>query len=354
MSVLDPIIDRRNRESTMGLGEHLEDLRRRVIYALVGLIPLVVLSITFSEYLVAIMLKPLLHALALEGQVVQLQATGPLESFAGWFKITLVVAAVGGGPWILYQLWKFVAPGLYTHERRFAYVLAPLSTILTICGLLVMYYIMLPVGLRWLINFGSTLVPETVATAPLPPGLVLPKPLPILAADPPNPQVGEMWINAHLHSIRVALPAGDVVTPEMVADQSPTGQLAKLPVEVRGITLTRSGTIAQQYRFKEYVDLFFGLTLAFALSFQLPVVILLLGWAGLVTPEWLSKYRRHAIIGSLVLGAAITPTPDPISLLMVQVPLYLLYELGILLLRFLPASRIVGKKPEMDGDGGGP
>jgi len=357
LSVIDPIIDRRNKESTMGLGEHLEDLRRRLIYMVLGLLPLAGVALYFASNLVDIILAPLRHALAHEGLSEQVQATGPLETFGGWFKVALVAACVAGAPWIIYQLWKFIAPGLYSHEKRFAYVLAPLSVVLTIVGMLVMYYIMLPMGLRWLVNFGTTLVPATVAVAPLPEGMLLPTPLPILAADPPNPVVGQMWINTQLHAIRVALPVPSELPAKSVVDlvanitgTNPAGG----GIEVRSMPLTRPGVISQQYRFKEYLDLFFGLTIAVSLAFQLPVVILLLGWAGIVTPQWLSKYRRHAVVGAMILGVIINPAPDPVSMLMMVVPLYLLFELGIVLLRILPASRLAGDKPDMAGDGGGP
>lgn len=331
--MLQPVIDRRNKDAVMGLGEHLEELRSRLIRALLGLLPLLAVALYFADKLLEIMLAPLLRTLRELGQPENLQNTGVMEGFGTYIKLSLIVTVVVGIPWIIYQLWKFIAPGLYSHERRFAYVLAPLSTILTILGLLTLYYIMLPVALKYLVNFGATLVPPVVATAPLAEGTVLPKLLPMLAADPPSPEVGQMWINTELHAIRVAF-----------ASASGTG------IEIRGTALVQPNVIAQQYRVQEYVDLFYGLSIAFVLAFQLPVVVLLLGWAGLVNGTWLRQYWRHALVFCLVAAAIITPTPDPLSMLTLAVPMYMLYELGIVLLWLLPASRVIGKKPEVSDD----
>ncbi len=330
--MIQPVIDRRNKDAVMGLGEHLDELRSRLIWALLGLAPLLLIALYFADRLLVIMLAPLLRTLKQLGQP-NLQNTGVMEGFSTYIKLSLVVTIVVGVPWIVYQLWKFIAPGLYTHERRFVYILAPLSGILTILGMLTMYYVMLPVALNYLVDFGTKLVPQTVATAPLPEGVTLSKPLTVLAADPPEPEIGQMWINSTLQAIRVALPKEDG-----------TG------VEVRGTTLLTASLINQQYRVKEYVDLFYGLSLAFIVAFQLPVVVLLLGWAGLVNGEWLRKYWRHALVICAVAAAIITPTPDPLSMMTLMVPMYMLYELGIVLLWLLPAERIIGKRAAVSED----
>ncbi len=316
----------------MGLGEHLEELRKRLIHALFGLLPIVLTSLIFADQLIELITRPLRESLAATGQSESLIETQVLESFGSYFKLSIIVAGAVGAPWIIYQAWRFVAPGLYAHERRFAYVLAPLSVVLTIAGLMMMYFVMLPVGLKWLVGFGQNLAPQTYATAPLPPGVSMPEPTLVLTDDPPAEVVkpGHMWINTRHHALRVAFP-----TPEG-------------GVEVRGTALIKPSLITPQYRVKDYLDLFFGLSLAFAISFQLPVAVLLLGWAGIISPAWLGKYRRHALVVCAVVGAILTPTPDPLSMILLVIPLYLLYELGVILLRVLPASRVAGKRPDDD------
>jgi len=331
LSLLKPVIDRRNKDAVMGLGEHLDELRSRLIWALLGLLPLLITAMYFADQLMLIMLKPLLKTLRDLGQPEVVQNTGVLEGFSAYLKLSLVVTIVVGVPWIIYQLWRFVAPGLYAHERRFAYVLAPLSMILMIGGVLTLYFVMLPVALRYLVDFSSSLVPHNVATAPLPEGVTLPSPLPILAADPPDPQIGQMWINSTIHAIRIAMPD------------------AAGALQVRGTPIAASGLILQQYRLKEYVDLFFAMALAFVAAYQLPVVVLLLGWAGIVNIAMLRKLWKHALVTCAIAAALITPTPDPFSMLTLMIPMYMLYELGIVLLWLLPASRVAGK-PEVSTD----
>jgi sec-independent protein translocase protein TatC len=253
-----------------------------------------------------------------------------------YFKVVLTVTVLVGSPWILYQLWMFVAPGLYSNERRFAYLLAPLSLLLTILGVTFCYKVMLPITLFFLATFGAKLAPYDVTTAPLPPGLTLPA-LPVLAADPPDPPIGSAWIHSELHQVRICFGI------------EPDGH----PI-VMQLQLSSGGAISQQYRLTEYVSLLLGFCLAFAVSFQTPVAVLLLGWANIVEVPTLKKYRRHAAFGCAAAAAVITPTADPFTMLLLAVPIYLLYELGIVLLHFLPASRVAagfGRRSTAEADG---
>lgn len=323
----NPVFNRRNKDAVMGLGEHLEELRSRIIWGILGLIPILIIALIYADSMMKVLLGPLFSTLDALGQPMQVQNTGVLEGFSSYMKFSLVATVIVGVPWILYQAWKFVAPGLYEHERRFVYVLAPLSVVMMVLGMLTLYFVMLPLALNYLVNFGITLIPQSVATAPLPPEVVLPKPLPLLTADPPSPEIGQMWINTGLHSLRIALP-----TPDGAG------------IEVRGMPLTGASLVSQQYRVKEYFDLLYSFGIAFAIAYQLPVVVLLLGWAGIVTRQFLRKYWRHAAAACTIIAAIVSPTPDPVSFLAMLIPLYGLYELGIILLWLLPASRVAGKR----------
>jgi sec-independent protein translocase protein TatC len=250
--------------------------------------------------------------------------TGLLEQFNSWFFLSVVIAVMIGAPWMLYQFWLFIAPGLYSSERRFAYVLIPLSIVLTLISAAFTYYVMVPIILNFFVGWNAELPMRSIATAPLPAEVTLPI-FPVLAADPVDPPVGAMWINTTIHELRTCV--------------SVDGSGVEA---VRGTPLVGSSLISQEYRVSQYVDLIFNLALAFAAGFQTPVVVLLLGWVGIVTPEMLKKYRKHAVMGAAVLGAVLTPG-DPVSMIVLSVPLYLLFEFGVLLLRILPASRVAGK-----------
>ncbi len=372
--LIDKAIERRNKDAVMGLGEHLEELRRRLLWAIIGLLPVLALAMIFGKRIVRIMLQPALDSLAERGFPAEFQNTGPLEFFSAWIKVSMIAALVVGGPWVMYQAWKFIGPGLYARERRFFYILAPLSSILSIAGLAMMYFVMLPIGLNWLIDFSSDLGEEVIATAPPPPGTIFPT-IPELAADPDQPQAGWMWFNSTLGELRIAHTqrnsAPSVPTeppseppaaaggpsapmsanpPASASNSDKPAAPAKPAIVVASISLGKHSLIKQEYRLREYSDLFFGLALAFVVAFQTPVVVLLLGWAGVIDVKWLAKYRRHAIIACAIIGAAITPTPDPLSMMLIQIPMYLLYELGALLLWLLPAAKVAGLGNGRNGD----
>lgn len=311
-------------KKVMPFGEHLDELRRRLIFAVIPLAPLVLVAWLVRRTTLPILLAPILHALRKARIPEQLLATGPLEAFMTYIKVSLLLALMVGAPWFLYQLWLFVAPGLYNRERRFIHVLAPLSVSLTALGTLFMYYIMLPIVLAFCLGFAWDIPRPPRATAPLPAGIVLPT-IPVLDADPESPTPGAMWVNRTMMVQRVCL-----------------GVDADGHAEIADAMLNLGGLVRQEYRISEYIGMVITMTLAFAVSFQLPVVVLLLGWAGIITPAFLSKYRRHAIFACLVLGAVVSPTGEPVASTIMAAPLYVLYELGLLLLKILPASRVAG------------
>lgn len=310
----------------MPLGDHLEELRARMILALGGLVVVLVPCLLLAKPMLAILIAPVQRALLAKGQPPSLQATGVVETFGSYMYIAIVGAILLGSPWILWQLWRFVAPGLYRSERRFAYLLAPLSLLMTLCACMFLYFVMLPVVLAFFIGFGTSIGEPRVAIAPLPESVVLAQSPPQLAADPEQPQAGTMWINTSLRQLRIAIDR--------------RGQ-----IEILAIPLARAAGIVQQYRISEYVRLILHLALAFAIAFQTPIVVLLLTWAGIIDPAKLGKFRKHAVMGAAIIAAILTPA-DPISMAVLALPLYGLYELGLVLARVLPAERVAGSRPE--------
>ena len=307
----------------MSFGDHLEELRRRLIFAILTVLPIFILAMVFGKELVDLLLRPAnaqLRASSLGGQFI---VTNPLEALGAYFRVAAVVTIVVGVPAILFQLGLFVAPGLYPHERRFALFLIPLSLVLSCVGLLFLYFVMLPAMLEFLIRFGATMGETSTPLVEVAPE-VLPLRVPVIAGDPISPPSGAVWFNSHLGHLRMNRAAEGV------------------PAVVVGTALVHAAGIAQQFRVSEYVDLFFTMALAFAVGFQTPVVVLLLGWMGIVDRPMLARKRKHAVFAAFIVAAVLTPSPDPFSMAMLAVPLYLLYELGMLLLRFAPANRVAG------------
>ncbi len=327
-------MNRPHHSAMMSFGDHLDDLRRRVVLALLGILPLFAVCLVFGGDILTFLTEPLLQAQRDAGEPSQMLATSPLEPFIAYLKVSSAVALLGAMPWVLLQVWLFVAPGLYTQERRFVYFLLPLSTVLTAVGMVFLYTVLLPISLFFLIVFGANLVQTEVPEAPIEPGIVFPL-APVLAADPPDAAieagevpVGAYWINERRNEMRVLGSEGRVLS----------------------LRLRRDSAIAQEYRIGEYISLVFVLALAFAISSQLPVVMLLLSWVGLLTPDQVTPQRRKVMMGCTVAGALLTPQ-DPFSMVAMGAALYALFELGIVLMHFVPASRVAGRRwtpPEDD------
>lgn len=312
----------------MSLGDHLEDLRKRLFLAILGVIPIFVIAFTSGRYLLNLLITPARNKLLDGGQGSSLLATGPFETFGTVVHLAFVVTILLGSPWILYHLWRFVSPGLYKHERRVVYLLIPFSAVLTVLSMLFMYFVILPVILTFFITYGSSVSGNpSVATAPLAEGIVLPV-IPVLQADPINPGLGTTWINEPLLQQRVVIG----IDP---SDQSPI---------IKTSSLMNDSGINQQYRISEYIKAVLNIGLAFGIAFQTPVVVVTLGWVGLIDPRAMGKYRKHAIAICTIAGALLTPA-DPVSMLLLAVPLYVLYELGLFILRVLPISKVIGDQP---------
>ncbi len=308
-------------DAVMPFGDHLEELRKRMIFSILGVLPILIIAVSFSRVLLGFVIDPVEQALRNADLNAQLIQTSPIETFMTALKLAVVVTILVGSPWILFQGWLFVAPGLHKNERRFVYILLPLSAILTTTAIVFLYKLLLPIVLAFFIAFGTSVSGPEIITAPVPEGTVFPS-VPSLTADPETIIPGQIWYNADRKEWRLATIGAEEGS-----------------VDVLSAPMTKSTGILQQYRVAEYTKMFLSLALAFSLGFQTPVVVLLLGWVGLIEPTNLLKYRKQVAMGSVVAGAILTPA-DPLSMLLLAGPLYILFEFGVLLHRVLPAERV--------------
>lgn len=232
---------------------HLLELRTRLLRIVAGvLLTFLPLSI-FANDLYALLARPLLGELPAGGQMIATEVASP---FFAPIKLAFVLAFALSMPWTLWQVWAFVAPGLYKSERRLAAPLMLSSTALFYAGIAFAYYLVLPTVFRFTIGFA----PEGVAV-------------------------------------------------------------------MTDIT--------------KYLDFALTLFVAFGVAFETPVALVLLVRTGFVTPAQLAKHRDYVIVGAFVIGAIFTP-PDVVSQLLLAIPLYVLYEIGIVAARILvPGSREV-------------
>ena len=230
--------------------DHLVELRARLLRGIGGLLLVFVALLPFANRLYALLAAPLLAKLPAGGQLIAVEVASP---FFAPLKLAFFVAVVVAMPWLLYQAWAFVAPGLYAREKRLAWPLLASALVLFYAGCAFAFFLVLPA----VFGFLAQVTPEGVA----------------MMTD----------INA-------------------------------------------------------YLDFVLVIFLAFGLSFELPVALVILVLLGWVTPAQLREWRGYAIVGVFVLAAVVTP-PDVVSQLLLAIPMVLLYELGIIAARLLGSRR---------------
>src|SRR6516162_4521207 len=230
----------------MSFLEHLEELRSRLIKMVVGIGVAFVLCLTFTNQLWAFVVQPATQALKTLGYKQTLVQITPMETFnIIWMKLPIYCALFVASPWILYQVWAFISPGLYRRERRWAAPFVICSAGLFITGGLFAYFVAFRYGLTFLLGIAR----------------------------------------------------GNYVEP-MVA-----------------IT--------------DYFDLFVNVMLGVGLVFELPVIIFFLTLLRIVSPMFLLRHSRYAILAIFIIAAIITPTPDVFNLMLFATPMCLLFYVGI-------------------------
>lgn len=237
---------------------HLIELRRRLIYCLLFFAVVFGLCYWQAEHIYSFLLQPLLTAFGEAGENRRMIYTGLHEAFFTYLKLAFCAALFFSLPLILIQIWRFLAPGLYRHEKRAFVPLLAATPLLFFCGAAMAYYLVMPMAWKFFIGFESS--------------------------------------------------------------QVDTGMAVQLEARV-----------------SEYLGLVIKLIMAFGVCFELPVLLLVLARIGVVTSELLAEYRRHAIVAVFLIAAFLTP-PDLISQITLGVPLVLLYELSIFLIRFTAAD----------------
>jgi sec-independent protein translocase protein TatC len=229
---------------------HLVELRDRLLRAILAVIVVFLCLFAWARELYALLAKPLIAALPVGGQMI---ATDVVGVFLVPVKVAFLVAFVIALPYVLYQVWAFVAPGLYVNEKRLVLPLVVASSLLFLLGMSFAYFLVFPVVFK----FMASIAPEGVA-----------------------------WMT-------------DI---------------------------------------DKYLSFVLTTFMAFGVTFEVPVVVIVLVRVGVVSIDKLKEIRPYVIVGAFVVGAIFTP-PDVISQVMLAVPLWLLYELGIV------CARIIGRSP---------
>lgn len=246
-------------EGMKGFIAHLIELRDRMLRAIIAVVVLMVLLFPFASELFTIFATPVLQSLP-AGQT--MIATGAISPFFIPIKLASLTALFIAMPYLLYQLWAFIAPGLYQHEKRLAVPLIVSSSALFYIGAGFAYFVVIPAVFRFMTMFA----PQGVSFMP---------------------DIGS------------------------------------------------------------YLDFAISLFFTFGLAFEVPVAVVLLSVIGVVTPDQLAAKRRYAILVAFIVGAVFTP-PDVLSQLMLAIPVWLLYELGILVARLMVKGKAARDAQEDD------
>ena len=356
-------------DSNMSFGDHLMELRHRVIKSLLGLVLGFVISMFFSWDIIEFLAAPLVAALELNGFSSDLLTTGIATPFITYMKVAIISGVFLTSPWIFYQTWGFIAAGLYSHEKRYVNTFVPFAAILFVLGGLFFVTVVAPISMNFFLNFnkGFQIDPEPSAWHRLLMGK--------LEGDSLQEQAAESEPEAEKDSAgsrqtepqqndRVKM---ELVVPiplmndyfklsadfpyhgsnngSRVSDSDETvNEIVKVDTSgiepIKAETPKRMSTIDVKCTINEYVHFVLLLALAFGISFQMPLAVFLLGRLNLVSLATLCKVRKYVVLGIVIFSAVITP-PDVVSQILMSIPMYFLYELGILLVRFWPKKEIV-------------
>jgi len=223
----------------MSFLDHIEELRWRIIYSLIGVFVFTVAAWIFIDPIVeVVLLKPARDANA------SLQNLRPFGQLFLYIQVAIIVGIVISLPNIFYQLWQFISPALKKKERKHIVWIVFFSSFCFLSGIAFAYFVMLPLTMKFAAQFGTT-------------------------------------------------------------------------------------EIANEFAIDEYMSIIISVMLAAGLVFELPMISFFLSKLGILTPKFMRKYRRHAIVIILVLAAFLTPGADPVSQVILAVPLVLLYEISI-------------------------
>lgn len=311
----------------MTLGEHLEELRGCVARSLIAVVLAALLCIYPAQYLLELIAAPLFIAQRKHGQPDTLLAMGPAEALLIYVKVVLISAPVIAAPYVLYEFWAFVSKGLYPQERRWVKRLFPFSVGLFGAGVAFMYFFVLLLSLDFLVGFASwmpapkwghplqdLLLHQPAASRPAASqaagGHAARPGVPAYADDPASPAEGEVWFNLRESRLKVRV-GGRVHSVQLAPDAS-------------------RAMITTHMRLGEYLGFVLILTVAFGAAFQMPLAVLFLARTGLVPLQTLRAYRKVAILVIVIIAGILAP-PDVMSHLLLSLPMYLLFELGLLL-----------------------
>ena len=337
--------------AVMSLGDHVQALRTCLIRALMGIGLVSIFMFWQGRGIVWWLCQPLFVAQRQLGLPVQTVNFSVAGGFTVYVKVSLIASLAVGAPWVAYQMWRFVAPGLRASERRAFRMLVPYSGAMAMLSLLFLYYLFLPAAISFLLMFSADYPQPAIDTdsptslervtawcnrinAMLIPGasqIVVPPPparetsppspmrLPMLNQDPPDAGDGDIWFNRVRGELRFR-------------DRGRT----------HVVSLVGPSLMVPMVEINEYLGFVVWVALVLVVAFQLPVVMTIIAALGLFDPASLARRRKYFAFACFMIGLVITPNQDIVSNIIFPVMLWGLFELGLV------TSRMVAKRDEAE------
>jgi sec-independent protein translocase protein TatC len=270
--------------SAAPLIEHLTELRSRLIYSVAAFLVAMIICFFIAKPMLGFLLEPIENTMrALGDEQPVMQFTAPQELFFTYIRISVVGGLMLSFPVIAFQLWRFVAPGLYKQEKKAFLPFIIASPVLFLLGAAFAHYIVVPLAMTFFLGFAD--LPSVFAA--------------FMAGT-----------SASDGSLLLPGSGGGAALPTTVSEAS------------SGVEIVFIGKVDQS------LDITLKMIVAFGICFQLPVLLTLMGTAGLASSRGLRKVRKYAVVGILVVAALVTP-PDVTTQLILFVVVFGLYEISI-------------------------
>lgn len=351
--------------SRMSFGDHLDELRSRLIKSIYGLIAGFGLCFYFRDEILHHLAQPFLVAMELSNIEPQLMATTLPEAFMMSVRLSLYMGLFVSSPWIIYQLWGFIAAGLYPKEKRYVNVFMPFSAVLFVLGCVFFIQIVAPISfnffIRWTTNTKTPSVtknfvydallratggePETdpnMSNVPKITGGVSDGRYVYFPQLNPSHQNAAVVLRYDTRGEFSEPSAWSAFTPDALNTDDPNrpGDWAEVAIKsfIDKHQPKSNPLVKPWYNLEKYVSLVMLLGLAFGIGFQMPLAVFFLGRVGLVQISTLRAVRKYVFFG-IIIGAALITPPDVISQVLLGVPMYVLYEFGIIMLWFWPRKK---------------
>ena len=312
---------------TFSILEHLNELRIRLTWAAGGIIVATVIALAFTVQLLQFILQPYENS--------ELVVLGPTEGIETFFRVAITAGLIISMPWILFQVWKFVEPALTSDEKRYIYIFLPTTVFLFCIGILFAWYVLVPTAINFLSTFLTESTQPIVLTQEIEQVDTLKDSLAekqfateLVLADLLNRALVAENMNQSQDFASVL--ASSLGSLEGATEEAAIAQSIVTSLEEKAAnTNTVDNIFRTEWTGDAYISFVLKMVFWLGVSFEMPVIFYFVGRFGFMEHRTLAEQWRFAVVGVSVLAAIITPSIDPITMLITMLPLLILYFLSI-------------------------